>query len=372
MTVLANWTALISWRRAVASHWTERARLLWPARITAGLIVVLVPAILLLAHEVIFPRFNDWWITDCVAAFLGALLAGYAFARELFPRLDPRTWWNQVIAGEGFRFGYLVALLAAALLMPDHFALKMLVIAGSYLAFHLAIQFGLLLKYLRIVKFAIPADERLLQIVNTTATRMNVTVRATWRLGGPMATAFAFPVTRELAFSNRLLEICEDEEVSSICAHELAHLKESKAIVAARLLGSLALFPLIFTNPAMHQFGLTGILFPYLGMFIIRRFSLWLSQHMEKRADQLALPEQSSDGVYARALEKLYRENQIPAVIASNNSTHPHLFDRMLAAGITPEYPRPAKPKRFTALGWLYALLFVGLLGMLVFRNAFS
>ena len=54
---------------------------------------------------------------------------------------------------------------------------------------------------------------------------------------------------------------------------------------------------------------------------------------MEKRADQLALNEQVQEGVYARALEKLYRENKIPAVNVNDKQTHPHLYDRMVAAG---------------------------------------
>ena len=187
--------------------------------------------------------------------------------------------------------------------------------------------------------------------------RMNVAVRKTWQLGGPLANAFVFPTTHELVFSNRLLEICNDEEIFAICTHELAHLKESKAVLAGRLLGSLSLFPLIFIIPSIHQFGAAGIFLPYLGMFIIAKFARWLSQRMEKRADQLALAEQTNEGIYAGALENLYRENQIPAVNVNNKQTHPHLYDRMLAAGITPDYPRPIKPRRLTLFGWLYAII---------------
>ena len=33
-------------------------------------------------------------------------------------------------------------------------------------------------------------------------------------------------------------------------------------------------------------------------------------------------------------------------------------IDRMLAAGITPDYPRPSKPTRLTFMGWLFWLSF--------------
>ena len=104
-------------------------------------------------------------------------------------------------------------------------------------------------------------------------------------------------------------------------------------------------------------------------MIVIAQFARWLSQRMERRADQLALTEQANEGVYACALEKLYQENQMPAVNVNNKQTHPHLYDRMLAAGITPDYPRPTKPKRLTWFGWLYALLFGLLIGLAVSKG---
>ena len=42
---------------------------------------------------------------------------------------------------------------------------------------------------------------------------------------------------------------------------------------------------------------------------------------------------------------------------------------RMVAAGITPDYPRPAKPQRLTLFGWLYAFLFGLLLVLVIARG---
>ena len=92
------------------------------------------------------------------------------------------------------------------------------------------------------------------------------------------------------------------------------------------------------------------------------RYTKWLSQKMEKRADAFAIKEQLNEGVYARALEKLYKENFSPAVNVNNRQTHPHLYDRMLAAGITPDFPRPGRPKRLTLLGWAFIFSFVVLI----------
>lgn len=367
LMALANWFGLISWRRAATAHWTERARLLWPVRFTAGLNVFLVVIILAEAHRLMFPTAQQNWMINGVAAFLGALLGCYPFDREIFPQLDFKKWRHQVVAGWGIRFGIWVLFIAGIFLMPAVTDWKMLAIIVIYLLLHFAIQWGLLLHYLRWVKFIIPAGERLQRLVAGSSTKMGVNPGLIWQMAGPHVAAFAFPTTRELIFSDRLLEICSDEEISAICCHELAHLSESKTVLAGRLLGSLALFPLIFLTPCTHYFGGAGLIIPYLAVFLISRFSRSLSQRMEKRADQIAADKQFHEGVYARALEKLYRENQIPAVNVNNRQTHPHLYDRMVAAGITPDYPRPARPRYLTLAGWLFWLIFAALIGV----NAF-
>jgi Zn-dependent protease with chaperone function len=296
---------------------------------------------------------------DGLAGFFGAMLGCFPLDRQIYSQLDFRKWRRQVVAWWGVRFGVWVVLVAACLLMPQEFGWRMLLVIAGYLLVHCLLNWGLFLKYLRLVKFLKPAGQRLQQIVDATTAKMgDVQVRATWQLGGCLATAFAFPVTRELVFSERTMEICSDEEIAAICAHEVAHLKESKFILAARLLGSLCVFPLIFITPAVHWFGPIGLLLPYLLLLLMLRFTKWLSQRMEKRADKFALKEQVNEGGYARALEKLYRENQSPAVNVNNRQTHPHLYDRMIAAGITPDFPRPARPKRLTLIGWAFVFVF--------------
>jgi len=353
LTALINHLGLGAWRRAGAAHWTERARLLWPVRVTAGMNIFLLPLVLNLWQQIFSPEPLLMRMANGLAALAGALLGSYPLEREIFPQLNFRNWRHQVAAGWGIRLSFLVALVMAGVLMPAAAGWGMLLVVVGYLAFHFAIQRGLVIQYLRLVKFMEPAGPRLQKIVDEAAARRQVPVRRTWQFGGLLANALAFPPTRELAFSTRLLEICMDEEIAAICAHELAHLAESKTILAGRLLGSLTLFPLIFIIPAWGYLGPAGIFLPGLGLVLISKFTHWLSQRLEKRADAAARSEQSNEGVYARALEKLYRENQIPAVNPDNKQTHPHLYDRMVAAGVTPDYPRPAKPRKMTGAGWL-------------------
>jgi hypothetical protein len=82
-----------------------------------------------------------------------------------------------------------------------------------------------------------------------------------------------------------------------------------------------------------------------LAHLLVRRMRLAL----EKRADSAGQAHEGEAGTYARALEKLYQINLMPAVTRSWFLTHPHLYDRLLAVGITPDYPRPRPPSRWRA-----------------------
>jgi Zn-dependent protease with chaperone function len=352
MAVAANLLGVIPWRRAAAAHWTERARLLYPVRVTASVNIFLIPVIMSRFH--LAPELWRWWISDATASFLGAVLGCYYLDHEMFPQLNVTRWVRHVIVGWGIRFFVFLPTIAALLLMPHDVNLTMLFVTTAYLAVHFANQGGMLIRFLRLVKILKSPGGRLKDIVNDVAARAKVPVRATWQLSDIMANAFAFPATRELAFRDRLLEICDDEEISAICAHEIAHIGEPNVVLAGRLIGSLYLLPLIFIAPLVHLFNTVGLIFIFLGMILIRRFSGWLSRRMEKRADRLASTGPINDGVYAGALEKMYRENQVPAVNASTYRSHPDLYDRMLRAGVKPDYPRPDRPKSITLVGWLY------------------
>ncbi len=151
------------------------------------------------------------------------------------------------------------------------------------------------------------------------------------------AQAYAFPSGKKLLFTERLLELLSDEELASVCAHELGHLKESKLDQIKRHVHVLAFWPLIFMSPLCHRFGPLAFLALLVNAALVPRIYQKISQRLERRADALAKGNETDSGHYARALEKLYEDSLLPAVTASQK-THPHLYDRMLAAGVTPEY----------------------------------
>jgi len=369
LVCLANWLGLIPWRRAAHAHWAERARLLWPARATAVINIFILPIALPFVQRLVWPGATDAWLLHGGAAALGALAGSYPFDRELYPRLTPRDWLHQVAAGWSLQLGYWALFILAIIIMPREFGWGVAAVAGGFFAISVGVQWGVVLTLLRWMRIVKPPSERLSRIAGETSARMKVPARGVWLLGGLQALAFALPTTRELLFSERLMEICTDEEVAAVCAHELGHLTESKATLAGRLVGALSPFPLVFLNPATHALGAVALLLLLLAVLGIARLARWLSLRMEKRADAMAAKGETEEGVYARALEKIHRENQLPAVVPKDRLTHPHLYDRMVTAGIAPDFERPKPPSKMTWVGVVYLVGFGVLVGVHIGRT---
>ena len=357
-----NWLEEIPWRRSTGAHWTERARILYPARVGASANQWTIPAILLLGGIEWGPATVIPWPLLALAGFLGATIGTYPFARQTLHGLTLRTWSGQV----GMRFVLLFCtagvLVLAAMVMPANFGWQTWLVTTLALALQIYLRFGGGERLMRILGVLRPPPERLRRIVSEAARAMNMPVPGIWLLHTPLSYAVAFPVTKSVACSERLLELHPDDEVAAICAHELGHLTESRPVVAIRILRSLAFFPLILTRPVIATFPGLPIPFllapPYLLILIFRR----LSRRMEIRADRLACENQTEPGIFARALERLCEANGIPVVMTGRGVTHPHTYDRLVAAGITPAYPRPKAPNPISITGIIAAAL-LGLMG---------
>jgi hypothetical protein len=69
------------------------------------------------------------------------------------------------------------------------------------------------------------------------------------------------------------------------------------------------------------------------------------SRRLEQRADRVEIEAIADAGAYALSLTKLHQANCAPAV-TPGRQTHPHLYDRLLAGGVSPDFPRPMAPSR--------------------------
>lgn len=173
-----------------------------------------------------------------------------------------------------------------------------------------------------------------------------------WVLDWSMANAVALVYERKLAFSTRCLEVLDDAETDAIAAHELGHLTEGVWVRRGRLA----------TAPAP----LCLLLLFELGVWSLLAFFAWLalgrvlSARMEQRADREAA-RLSDPKIYARALCRLHEDALMPAVMGAGASPHGNLYDRMLAVGIQPDFPRPEKPPFGRALTATLGFMIVGL-----------
>jgi Zn-dependent protease with chaperone function len=205
------------------------------------------------------------------------------------------------------------------------------------------------------------AVARWIGLLHAPTDRLNVIVdRAVERVGAPRPTVFvlhwkvanalAFPFGRSVAVTDTALDSLADEELVAICVHELAHLTEPRRIHLLRLAAQFAWLPLFLVGPLSGALGSAG--YPLalgstlIAHLLVRRMVL----AMEVRADAAGKSHEGEAGTYARALERLYQINLMPAVTRHRRPTHPHLYDRLLTAGITPDYPRPKPPSRWRSL----------------------
>lgn len=336
---------LIPWRRTVraGAHWTEQARVLYPSRVARVVGVFLGPlAITALAMAV--SGNLDWLPAIVIGSVLGAIAAGYPLDRELYPGLRPGRWALLTLVSFVvylFRWGVVTA---AMVFMPNDFGPVVWLIAAGVLVVQVAWQFGLTFRLLRGLGLMRPAGPRVQGIVRETCARMGVTTPPVWELALLQANAMAAVHTRELVFTDPLLAETPDDEVAAICAHEMGHLNEEKPVLLGRFAGALAGLPLVLIKPVARHYGPAAVGLVVLTLVIVVA-SRRLAHAMEKRADRIAVESTTEKAVYARALERIYRINRMPAAMRRRgHRVHPDLYDRMLAAGVTPDYPRPAPP----------------------------
>jgi Zn-dependent protease with chaperone function len=356
MTIILNWLALIPFRRSKGKHWTERARRLHPARVNAGWNVWLVPAIIVLGQRLLIPEEDFWWLPVAFASWLGALAGGYVFTREVFPSMTPREWIHETLVVWGLSIGWWALFISIATLMPAELGWRNWLLAGIYLGAVVGWAFGGLIWCLKTCRRLKPAPEKLRRIVERVSTQMKVLVRGVWLLQSKSATAFALPYTRDLFFSETLLATLPEEEIAAICAHELGHFCEPRPVLILRLSGCLAALPFLFIKPIFHQWGPGGVFFAAAAYWMCNVLLQKLAHAMEVRADRIARSNQGEPGVYARALARLYENNIVPAVLEQKH-THPHLYDRLVNAGVAPDYPRPEPADDRSFLRYLLWLL---------------
>jgi Zn-dependent protease with chaperone function len=368
LTWATNWLALMPWRRAKDAHWTERARLLFPVRASASWNLYLITANLVLASSLISWEDSPPWWTTALAAWLGVVAASRFLARETVPRLTFRDWLREVAVGWLFYFANWFILLAAIAIVPAEYHWSAWLVAAwvaALQAFNVWYGSIWLSKKLGLLK---PAPEHLRHLVAQVAARTHIKVKRVWTFRSSVANAFALPHSGDVAFTDRALALLLDDEIAAVCAHELGHLSETRWVCLGRYLASLAWLPWIFVRPVWSTFGAGGVICLGALTYLVRCLMGQQSRLLEAQADRTAHITENQDGAFARALSRLYEDNQTPAVLSPNRYSHPNLYDRLLDAGITPDYPRPL-PAESSTWGRYFLTATLILLVVLTMQN---
>lgn len=355
VTLVAMHLALVPWRRSAGAHWTERARRLWPAR---RAIIGIVVSCMVCADMV--PRVLDWEWEGPAAywpAIVGTLAGSYFSAREIEPRYSWTGWLRDTFWKLVVQFGLIALFVWQVWAMPVHPGLQDWLRFAIGVAGVILIATGLWLPVLaRLMPPRSSPDRRLERLVDEVSRETGIVPRRLYFADSPVANAAALTFLHSVVVTSRALEVLDDEELRGIIRHELAHLKESRAVQLTRLVPAVGFMCLAWGNPVYHRFGNAGW-FAMIALFLVAlRASRHVARRMEDRADITAIQGATDGAPYARALEKLYIANQVPAVLRGKSTIHPHLYDRMLAAGVTPDYPRPAPPSFMAWPGWVVLL----------------
>ncbi len=239
VTWLAMFVALWQWRRSADTSWVERARLAWAARRLGGF------AWLIIAFAVMFAvgRGGDLipvgvlHFLIATASLLGGVQAAIGWGRRLNPAwaMTPRpargAWafslaWLGPMACIGF------TLFA---LSPDRWETRSWVLhacgavaVGGYMAW----GWLRLMRWTGVIR---PAGDRFRAIALAAAERAGIALRSIEQAALPMANAFAFVHDRGIGVTDAALEVLDDDELSVICAHEMAHLGEPGWVRVLRL-----------------------------------------------------------------------------------------------------------------------------------------
>lgn len=370
LTAGLNRLAARPWLRSEGLHWTERARLLYPVLYGGRLNIVWIALAAALAQLSYPAGLRLPAVAGGIAGWIGATLGTYPLDHRIRPELTFRKWLTQVLLSWGMLLPYLALLPWLIWTMPDRWGWGVVVRVFGFLGFSAWwFTFGFR-QGLSLFGAVQPADERLQSIVDERSRRLGVVVRRVWVLESSMANAFALTAVGELLFTRQLLDRLEEAEVAAICDHELGHLSEPRSVLLGRLFGLVWFVPLLLVRPALSS-GSPWVLLVALAaagglLAIVQR----LGRRMETRADSIAASAQTDAGGYARALLRIYEINHIPAVMPGRYKLHPHLYDRLIAAGLSPDFPRPRPPNEIPWTTVLVLLLLIGLgIWMLITRG---
>lgn len=350
-------------------HWTELARVRWLALMALnGASAASIFGAALVAW-ILVGAGGPWGrliVLGCfVVAAASSILVGTPLVRALPGALPVQVSRTRLLFAKLFLFrgSFLASIVALALVPFDARSPWTAAVVAGLVVF--------ILWYLKWGALAVPrwmgvvtdAEEGLRGTVAASAARRGLASVPVYVLEQSEANAAALLFGPAVLATRGILETLEGPELDAVLDHEMAHLAEGRARRWAFGLAGFVLVPVVVALPVAATFGSVWGLGVALGVPVIQAVSGRMARSLEQRADEGAHEVETDEGVYARALEALHRRNLTPATLAKGVDPHGSLYDRMLAAGVQPDFERPAPPSVQRGLRFGLLVLLIALAG---------
>ena len=335
-------------------HWAERARSLFPFKAIRILSSSVLP--ILYGAGASLAGFYPDSMLPIPRWMFAALIFLVSFSSTNWTiwrlgqryHLQPESFWERLRKSVALAFLYapIILFTITAAVLPDEWNWQCAVILCAGLLVYFWLQFGGLLRIGRWLGFLSPADPEVSAMARELARYWQRPEPSVWLFFLGRANALALPFARAILITEKARTLFTPDEMKAVLSHELAHLDEDKITRLVRLLTPILYLPLMkvliefLVNPEK------GLPFLALCPVIVAGF-IFLNRRrrrMEVRADVFGSWLHADKSIYAGALAKLYQANEIPAVMSRKRLVHPHLYDRLRIAGITPDFPRPNPP----------------------------
>jgi len=339
---VSAWTLLLLERSAGPNsglHWTERAR-----RITRVTVAMRVMSWCILAPALLVPGFlpnaldpvpgGVVTIASLCAMYLGTYLGAPPVLRRVLGwELSASEWRRSLLTRILiFRSSTLITFVCLLLVPkgPNAVQLTLLAAGAALIMFFELGQGWRLLRALGLAwELEVPPE---VAAVNRKIRFLEVEMA--------MANAVALPRASVVLVTRRAREALEPQELAAGLYHELGHAFESRGVAMLRASTLPLLLTIAGLRPLLGWLGQPGTLVLLGGCLLLLVLARRRARHWETQADTHAHGHLQDPRIFARATERLHIVNLTPAAM-EQRGTHPDLYDRMLAAGLTPEYPRP-------------------------------
>ncbi|HZP02127.1 MAG TPA: zinc metalloprotease HtpX [Terriglobia bacterium] len=191
---------------------------------------------------------------------------------------------------------------------------------------------------------------RLYQIVERLAAKANIPVPKIYRIPTESPNAFATgrnPAHASVAVTDGILQICTDEEIEGVLAHELGHVRNRDILISAvvaTVAGAITLIARMVMYAEMFGLGggrddrrggaLSALAMMILAPFAAMLIQLAISRSREYEADATGAQITGNPQGLARALDKIDKWARRVPMVASPTMAHMFIYQPLTAGEV--------------------------------------